>query len=146
MGGVQCVGPVSVLHLRGGYGLLPSAAIGLAGELEGPQGHRDRDLVGDELGHERVHHCFGLLRLGQARRGVAQDFVFLLKQTDPAARSAEFSSLGGMRRVAGLISASRIQFVRQDSLMPKSLAIWANRVPGPRFWATRTTASRTSLG
>ena len=59
VGGVQGIGPVGLLHLRGGDGLLPPAVIGLASELEDPQGHRHGDTVAGELGHERVHHFFG---------------------------------------------------------------------------------------
>ena len=59
VGVVEGVGPVSGLHLRGGDRVLEPAVVGLAGELEDPQGHHDRDLVGGELGHERVHHFFG---------------------------------------------------------------------------------------
>ena len=34
--------------------LFPPAVVGLTGELEDPQGHRDGDAVGGELAHERV--------------------------------------------------------------------------------------------
>src|SRR5699024_11095901 len=43
-------------------------------------------------------------------------------------------------------SAWRIQFVRQDSEIPKSFAIWESFWPGSRFLATRTTSSRNSWG
>ncbi|MDY6056110.1 hypothetical protein [Micrococcus sp.] len=59
VGVVEGVRPVSGLQFSGAHRVLEPAVVGLAGELEDPQGHRDRDLVGGELGHERVHHFFG---------------------------------------------------------------------------------------
>ena len=50
----QRVGPVGLDHLGLGDLLVPPAVVGLAGELQDPQGHRDGDAVSGELAHERV--------------------------------------------------------------------------------------------
>lgn len=55
VGVVEGVRPVSGLQFSDAHRALEPAVVGLAGALEDPQGHRDRDLVGGELGHERVH-------------------------------------------------------------------------------------------
>ena len=50
----QRVGSVGLDELGLGDLLFPPVVVGLAGELQDPQGHRDRDPVGSELAHERV--------------------------------------------------------------------------------------------
>ena len=54
MGVEQSVRPIGLDQLGLGDLLFPSAVVGLAGELQDPQGHRDRDAIAGELAHERV--------------------------------------------------------------------------------------------
>ena len=50
----QGVRPIGLDQLGLGDLLFPPAVVRLAGELQDPQGHRDRDPVTGELAHERV--------------------------------------------------------------------------------------------
>jgi len=50
----QGVRPIRLDQFRRGDLLFPPAIVGLAGELQDPQGHRDGDPVSGELAHERV--------------------------------------------------------------------------------------------
>lgn len=50
----QGVRPIGLDQLGLGDLLFPPAVVGLAGELQDPQGHRNGDPVGSELAHERV--------------------------------------------------------------------------------------------
>lgn len=59
VGGVQGVGPVSGFQFSLANRILEPAVVGLAGELEDPQGHRDEDTVSGEPKLERGHHFFG---------------------------------------------------------------------------------------
>ena len=54
MGAELGVRPVGLDQIGRGDLLFPPAIVGLAGELQDPQGHRDRDPVSGELAHERV--------------------------------------------------------------------------------------------
>ena len=54
MGVQQGVGSVGLQQLGLGDLLVPPAIVGLAEELQDPQGHRDGDAVSGELAHERV--------------------------------------------------------------------------------------------
>ena len=67
-------------------------------------------------------------------------------QQPSRSRSSEDSSRVLPGRAPSSTSAWRIQFVRQDSEIPKSFAIWESFWPGSRFLATRTTSSRNSWG
>ena len=55
----QGVRPIRLDQFRRGDLLFPPALVGLAGELQDPQGHRDGDPVSGELAHERVEPCDG---------------------------------------------------------------------------------------
>ena len=50
----QGVGTIGLDELGPGDLLFPPAVVGLAGELQDPQGHRDGNVVSGELAHERV--------------------------------------------------------------------------------------------
>ena len=50
----QCVCSVGLGQLGCGDLLVPPAIVGLTGELQDPQGHRDGNVVSGELAHERV--------------------------------------------------------------------------------------------
>ena len=54
MGIQEGVGAIRLDQLGLGDLLFPPAVVGLAGELQDPQGHRDGDPVSGELAHERV--------------------------------------------------------------------------------------------
>ena len=55
------VGPVGLGQFGVGDGMFEPAVIGLAGELQDPHRHRDRNSVGGELTHERVEPFPGRL-------------------------------------------------------------------------------------
>lgn len=80
-------------------------------------------------------------------RRSAQHLVFLLEEADPLPGLAQFSVV--CRDCAGLATVLDVglsQFVRQDSLMPKSVAICLSCWPGSQLRATHTTSSLISLG
>lgn len=54
MGIGKGIGPKSFDQLGRGDLLFPLAIVGLAGELQNPQGHRYRDSIVGELTHKRV--------------------------------------------------------------------------------------------
>jgi hypothetical protein len=63
-----------------------------------------------------------------------------------ASRNSASSAALGPGLIPSSRSAALSQFVRHDSLMPKSAAICFTVCPGPRLRAIRTTSSRNSLG
>ena len=59
MGVEQSVCPVGLGQLGGGDLPVSPAVVGLAGEVQDPQGHRDGDPVSGELAHERLEPFLG---------------------------------------------------------------------------------------
>src|SRR5699024_8880623 len=131
----QCVCSVGLGQLGCGDLLVPPVIVGLTGELQDPQGHRDGNVVSGELAHERVPPFPG--RFAWDRYAAARRRTSFSCSNSRTRRLASRSSWDSADVVPGLIPAStsalRIHFCNVMGWIPKSAAICSRVTPSSRF-------------